>query len=166
MTERSRATDRQIVAELRRDARQTNVALARRVGLSEGAVRRRVDNLVASGAIRFTVEAVSDLLGFGVRALLRIRCAPHLVDEVITELRAADEVERVYHSTGTFDLTAIALFASAAELREFTVDRIGRIAGIVELQSELILGVSGSNSDGDVDVDVDRNVTAANVAVQ
>lgn len=132
-------TDRRIIGELQRDARQSNVAIARRIGLTEGAVRRRVENLVASGVLRFVAVADPEFLGQEAHALLRIRCAPHLVDEVIAALREVPELERVYHCTGQFDLTAVAHFASTAMLREFTVHRVGAIAGIVELQSELIL---------------------------
>ena len=139
MPDRPKDTDRRIVAELQRDARQSNVALAKRIGLTEGAVRRRIDNLVASGALRFTAAVDPALFGDDAHALLRIRCAPHLVDEVIGELRTVAEIERLYHCTGHFDLTAVAHFPSTGALREFTVHRVGTIAGIVELQSELIL---------------------------
>lgn len=139
MPDRPKDTDRRIAAELRRDARQSNVALAKRIGLTEGAVRRRIDNLVATGALRFTTAVDPALFGDDTHALLRIRCAPHLVDDVIAELRGVAEIERIYHCTGQFDLTAVAHFTSTSVLREFTVHRVGAIAGIVELQSELIL---------------------------
>lgn len=159
MSSRSHETDLRIVAELRRDARQSNVSLARRVGLTEGAVRRRIENLVASGALRFDAVADPAWLGTAARALLRIRCAPHLVEEVIAALREVPELERIYHCTGQFDLTAVGHFESTATLREFSVNRVGSIPGIVELQSELILEVfepeAGADSDtGDGDGDV------------
>lgn len=141
MAERSRATDVRIVAELGTDARQTNVALGRKVGLTEGAVRRRIENLVAAGSLRFTAVADPEWLGYTTQALLRIRCAPHLVDEVVATVRAWPELERVYHCTGAFDLTAVARFESMTAMREFTVTKLGAVDGIVELQSELILEV-------------------------
>lgn len=137
--DRTRDTDRRIVAALRADARQSNVALAKQVGLTEGAVRRRIDNLVATGALRFVAVPDPQWLGTTTQALLRIRCAPHLIDEVLHELRTVPELERIYHCTGSFDITAVGHFESTATLREFTVSRVGTIPGIVELQSELIL---------------------------
>lgn len=139
MSDRSKEIDRSIVRELQRDARQSNVSLGRAVGLTEGAVRRRIEILLSSGALRFTVEADPELLGFSSHALLRIRCAPHLIDEVIAALSEMPELERVYHCTGQFDVTAVAHFPSTAALRDFTTTRLGAISGVVEMQSELIL---------------------------
>src|SRR5690606_38220824 len=89
MSGRSQDMERRIIQELRRDSRQSNVAIARTVGLTEGAVRRRIDLLVQAGTLRFTVEADQEFLGRPYHALLRIRCAPHQIDEVIADL--ADE---------------------------------------------------------------------------
>jgi len=140
-SDRSRDIDQRIVAALRRDARLSNVALARELGLSEGAVRRRIENLLAAGAIRFTVVADASVTGLPTVAILRIRCAPHLIDEVIAELRAAPELERAYLTTGPFDITAIGAFESNEALRDFRVNRLGPIAGIVEIQSDIVLSV-------------------------
>lgn len=144
MTDRSkdsRDTDHRIIAELRRDARQSNVALAKQVGLTEGAVRRRIDNLVSSGVLRFVAVADPAYLGQHAHALLRIRCAPHLIDEVIAELRLIPELERVYLCTGPFDLTTVGHFGSTDELRDFTVSRLGAIDGIVEIQTDVVLQI-------------------------
>ena len=140
-SDRSRDVDQRIVAALRRDARLSNVALARELGLTAGAVRRRIDNLVSSGALRFTVIADAAVTGLATVALLRIRCAPHLIDDVIAELRAAPELERTLLTTGPFDITAFGSFESNEALRDFRVNRLGAVAGIVEIQTDIVLGV-------------------------
>ena len=139
MTDRSKDTDHRIITELQRDARQSNVSLAKRVGLTEGAIRRRIDNLVAAGTLHFFAVADPEFLGLSTHALLRIRCAPHLIDEVIGELQSVPELERIYLCTGPFDLTAVGHFTSTEALRDFRVNRMGAINGIVEIQSDLIL---------------------------
>ena len=131
--------DRRIIQELRRDSRQSNVAIARTVGLTEGAVRRRIDLLVQAGTLRFTVEADQEFLGRPYHALLRIRCAPDQIDEVIADLADEDDLDHIYHCTGQFDLTAVGHFRSTAEFRAFTTQRLGSIPGVVEVQSELVL---------------------------
>lgn len=141
VSSRSHSVDREIVAELRRDARQSNVALAKRVGLTEGAVRRRIDNLLAAGTLQFTTSVDPAFFGNDAHALLRIRCAPHLVDEVLDELSRVPELERLYLCTGPFDITAVGHFASTTALREFQLGRLGSISGIVEIQSDVILQV-------------------------
>lgn len=139
MSDRSKELDERIVRELRADPRQSNVALGRKVDLSEGAVRRRIDNLLATGSIRFTVDVDPAFLGLSSHALTRLRCAPHLIGEVMEALSQMPELDTVYLCTGQFDITAVGRFTSNLELREFVTTRLGSIPGIVEMQSELVL---------------------------
>ncbi len=139
MSDRSKAVDRRIIEELTRDARQSNVSLGKAVGLTEGAVRRRIENLVASGTLRFQAQVDPSFLGMQSHALLRVRCAPHLIDEVIAAMRTMPELERIYLCTGQFDITAVGHFESTAALRDFAMSRLGSVDGVVEMQSELIL---------------------------
>lgn len=128
-----------IVRELQADPRQSNVALGRKVQLSEGAVRRRIDGLVSNGHLRFTVQVDPAFDGLATQALLRLRCAPHLVDEVIETLKGMPELDTIFLCTGEFDITAVGRFASPEALRTFLTGRLGAVSGVVELQSELVL---------------------------
>jgi DNA-binding Lrp family transcriptional regulator len=52
--------DEAILAILRKNARTSNVSIAGKVGLTEGAVRNRVDRLLREGIItRFTVDVTT-----------------------------------------------------------------------------------------------------------
>lgn len=139
MSDRSRELDERILRELRHDPRQSNVAIGRKVDLSEGAVRRRIDNLVTAGHLRFTVAVDPGFEGRTSHALTRLRCAPHLIGEVMSALARIPELETVYLCTGQFDITAIGHFTSTEEFREFVTSRLGAIPGVVEMQSELVL---------------------------
>jgi len=139
MSDRSKEMDRRIIRELTADARQSNVALGKAVGLTEGAVRRRIENLMASGTLRFRAEVDPAFLGLQSHALLRVRCAPHLIDDVIAAMRTMPELERIYLCTGQFDLTAVGHFESTEAFRDFAMTRLGAVEGVVEMQSELIL---------------------------
>lgn len=139
MSDRSKEIDARIVRALRADPRQGNVAIGRAVNLSEGAVRRRIDNLIASGLLRFTVAVDPSFDGLTSHALLRLRCAPHLIDEVMDALSDLTELDTIYLCTGQFDITALGSFHSTEDFREFVTTRVGAIPGVVELQSELVL---------------------------
>jgi len=53
----SKRIDELLLGLLREDARASNTKIATKLGLSESAIRRRIDNLKTSGRIsRFTVE--------------------------------------------------------------------------------------------------------------
>jgi Lrp/AsnC family transcriptional regulator for asnA, asnC and gidA len=68
--------DRQIISELQRDGRRAYGAIAQQVGLSEAAVRRRVQRLKDSGVMQ--IVAITDplQLGYGREALITISAAP------------------------------------------------------------------------------------------
>ncbi len=153
MSDRSRELDERILQELRDDPRQSNVAIGRKVELSEGAVRRRIDNLLAAGHLRFTVEVDPAFEGRTSHALTRLRCAPHLIGEVMDALAQMRELETVYLCTGQFDITTVGHFTSTQELREFVTSRLGAIPGVVEMQSELVLETVRPAAAGEADRD-------------
>src|SRR3712207_557519 len=124
--------DRQLVAELQTDGRQSNVALARKVGLTEGAVRRRVDGLLRSGAFRIVAVADPELLGLRTHAVIGIRADLNRVEALTEELAQMRELSYVYETTGQFDIIAVGFFAANEQLREFLTRRLARLSGILD----------------------------------
>ena len=92
-------TDRRLIAELRRDARQSVSALSARLGLSRATVRARMDRLIESGTIaRFTVELSSTEDLAQVRAVVLIQLEGSLSRQVIRSLGDMPEIVDL-HST-------------------------------------------------------------------
>ena len=94
---------KRLVEELQRDGRRSYAALAKTVGLSEAAVRQRVQRLIDTGVMQ--VVAVTDplLLGFSRQAMVGVRVEGDLV-RVADELGKIDEVDYVVITAGSFDL--------------------------------------------------------------
>jgi Lrp/AsnC family transcriptional regulator, regulator for asnA, asnC and gidA len=94
---------KRLVEELQRDGRRSYAALAKTVGLSEAAVRQRVQRLVDSGVMQ--VVAVTDPLqvGFSRQAMVGVRADGDLV-EVAAALGKIDEVDYVVITAGSFDI--------------------------------------------------------------
>ena len=94
---------KQLIEELQQDGRRSYAALAKTVGLSEAAVRQRVQRLIDSGVMQ--VVAVTDPLqvGFSRQAMVGVRAEGDLV-RVADELGKIDEVEYVVISAGSFDI--------------------------------------------------------------
>jgi len=90
--------DRQILDELRRDARTPYTEIADRIGTSEGTVRNRVDRLVEDGVIeRFTVSTRTG----NVKAMVEIRIDVNAQTEGLTDRLAEwGERERTERLTG------------------------------------------------------------------
>ncbi|MEV0395901.1 Lrp/AsnC family transcriptional regulator [Polymorphospora rubra] len=134
--------DRSIIRELVLDARQTNVALAAKVGLSEGSVRRRVDRLVTEGQLHFAAIPSAPLMGRPVHTVFQIQSAPGTTDELIETLTAMSEMAYVYHVTGQFDIIAVGYFASSEDMRRFSTERLGHLRGVMEIRSVMVLRVA------------------------
>jgi DNA-binding Lrp family transcriptional regulator len=62
------------------------VSLAQKVGLTEGAVRRRIDNLLKSGEFRIVAVGDPELLGLRTHAVIGMRADMNRLEELTAEL--------------------------------------------------------------------------------
>lgn len=136
-------TDRTLIAELRRDARQPVSSLAARLGLSRATVKARLDRLVETGAIRrFTVELDEGQEDDRVRAIVLIELEGSLSRTVIRSLSALPQTARLHSTNGNWDLVAE---LECADLRDFdqALRRVREVPGVVSSQSCLLLDTVG-----------------------
>ncbi|GAA3811608.1 Lrp/AsnC family transcriptional regulator [Nocardioides panacisoli] len=92
-----------IVALLQEDGRRAYASIGKEVGLSEAAVRQRVQRLVDGGVMQ--IVAVTDplQLGFARQAMIGVRVNGRL-DPVADAIAALPEVDYVVITAGSFDL--------------------------------------------------------------
>ncbi|MGO8882918.1 MAG: Lrp/AsnC family transcriptional regulator [Streptosporangiaceae bacterium] len=116
---------KQIVEQLQQDGRRSYAAIGKAVGLSEAAVRQRVQRLIESGAMQ--VVAVTDpmTLGFRRQAMIGIRCSGDL-QRVAGELAAMPEIDYVVITAGSFDV----LIEVVCEDDDQLLEILGQIRGI------------------------------------
>lgn len=95
--------NRAIIEQLQADGRRSYAAIATAVGLSEAAVRQRVQRLLDAGVMQ--IVAVTDplQLGFARQAMVGVRADGDLSD-VADKLAALPEVDYVVVTAGSFDL--------------------------------------------------------------
>ena len=132
-------TDRRLLAELRRDARQSVSALAQRLGLSRATVRTRLDRLTETGIIaRFTVELSSAEDLAQVRAVVLIQLEGSMSRQVIRALGDMAEIVDLHSTNGAWDLVAR---LECASLRHFdqALRRIREVKGVTNSESCLLL---------------------------
>jgi len=139
MAEGLDAVDRKLISALQRDARVSNVELAKLVDLTEGAVRRRIDNLLKSKALRIIGVGDPKQLGLNTHAVIGMRVEPQRIDAVLDELVAMPQFSFVYQTLGQFDVVGVAFFPSNAELGDFMTDSLPKVEGVRETQTYLIL---------------------------
>ncbi len=118
-----------IVAQLQSDGRRSYSAIAASVGLSEAAVRQRVQRLVQAGVMQ--VVAVTDplQLGFGRQAMIGIRVRGPIVP-VADQLAALDEVSYVVVTAGHYDILAEVVCTDDEHLLEVISVKIRSLAEV------------------------------------
>lgn len=135
------AVDREIISLLQRDGRRAYGAIADEVGLSEAAVRRRVQRLRDSGVMQ--IVAITDplQLGFGREALVGIRVHGD-VRLVADKIAAIDEANYVVMTAGSFDIIAELIAVDDDALVHLLNDSIRSIPGVTEVETFLYLKLS------------------------
>ncbi|MGZ4428172.1 MAG: Lrp/AsnC family transcriptional regulator [Nocardioidaceae bacterium] len=127
-----------IIEELQQDGRRSYAAIGKVVGLSEAAVRQRVQRLIDSGVMQ--VVAVTDPLelGFARQAMIGIRTDGAL-ETVADALAEMDEVDYVVITAGSFDLLVEVVCESDEALLRVLSDKIRAIAGVISTETFMYL---------------------------
>jgi len=127
-----------IIEQLQQDGRRSYAAIGKEVGLSEAAVRQRVQRLIESGVMQ--VVAVTDplQLGFARQAMVGIEVAGPL-EPVAEALAALDEVDYVVITAGTYDVLAEVVCESDERLLELISEKIRRIEGVARTETFMYL---------------------------
>ena len=138
--------DRDVLLALQEDGRMSNLALARRLGLSPSAMLGRVRRLEKSGAIR-GYRAVVDpaALGITVRALVVARLREHSeksIQEFEKGIKDVSGVRACYHVTGQFDMVVELALRDLDHLGQLIRTDIARIPGVMNLETMLVLAES------------------------
>ncbi|WP_369258468.1 Lrp/AsnC family transcriptional regulator [Geodermatophilus amargosae] len=132
--------DRAIVQRLLQDARTTYGRIGAAVALSAPAVKRRVDRLLRSGAIRgFTAVLDPAVLDWDVEAYVWVYCegAPD-PEDVRAQLAAVPEVVQATTISGTADVVLRLQARDTTEL-ERAVRRVRALPTVARTESAVVL---------------------------
>ena len=132
-------TDRQIIALLQRNGRQSNVEVARSLGLAEGTVRKRLDRLLGDGIIRIMALTDPATVGLPASVIIGIQAEVSQMGEVARRLAAIPEVRCVNIVTGTFDVMIEAVLPSGDYLLSFLIDKVSVIPGVRRTETSHVL---------------------------
>jgi Lrp/AsnC family transcriptional regulator for asnA, asnC and gidA len=123
------AVSKKIIEQLQEDGRRPYAAIAASVGLSEAAVRQRVQRLVRSGVMQIVAVTNPLHLGFTRQAMIGIRVDGHL-DPVVDAIAGLDEVAYVVVTAGSFDVLAEVICEDDEHLLHIMNERIRTIEGV------------------------------------
>jgi Lrp/AsnC family transcriptional regulator for asnA, asnC and gidA len=129
-----------IIEQLQQDGRRSYAAIGKVVGLSEAAVRQRVQRLIESGVMQ--VVAVTDPLelGFARQAMVGVRVSGPL-EPVADKLAELDEVDYVVITAGSFDLLVEVVCETDEHLLELISGSIRTIDGVVATETFMYLSL-------------------------
>ena len=132
--------DRNIIARLVKNGRESFAALGAQVGLSTAATKRRVDRLRAQGVIRrFTAEIEPAALGWTIEAFVELYCEGRVPPDRMRELAASiPEVSEAYTVTGEADGILLVRAADAAHF-ERVLGAIRNHPGVSRTRSAVVL---------------------------
>jgi DNA-binding Lrp family transcriptional regulator len=129
--------DKQIIKILKDQGRASYADIGGKVGLSEGAVRKRIKLLLDEGAIRqFTIRiGVAE----GAKAITLLAVKPEYpTQEVSKRVQAIPNVETTYEVTGEYDIVAVISGMNVEEVNE-CIERIRHVEGIMKTNTMIVL---------------------------
>ena len=129
--------DREIIRILKNEGRAGYNDIGKKVGLSEGAVRKRIKVLVDAEVIRkFTVKVG---IGEGAEAITLLSTNPSSPTHEISErIRKISNVETVYEVTGEYEIVAVINGMSIVEVNE-CIEKIRLVDGIIKTNTMIVL---------------------------
>jgi Lrp/AsnC family transcriptional regulator for asnA, asnC and gidA len=130
--------NKQIIEQLQRDGRTSYAALAKTIGLSEAAVRQRVQRLLDGGMMQ--IVAVTDplMLGFARQAMVGVKVNGDL-RKAAEALAAIPEVDYVVICAGGYDLLVELVCTDDDHLLRLLNDAIRTVPGVTATETFMYL---------------------------
>lgn len=127
-----------IIEQLQEDGRRSYAEIGKAVGLSEAAVRQRVQKLTDSGVMQ--VVAVTDpmQLGFFRQAMVGVRVSGD-ISRVAEELGKIDAVDYIVITAGSFDLLVEVVCENDDDLIELLNTKIRGVDGVQSTETFVYL---------------------------
>ena len=127
--------DRSMITLLTQDSRISNVELSRKIGLTEGAVRARIERLVKEGTIRrFTIET-SEEAGSLAIVMVKAKGNTKAMMKDIERLRLA---QHSYEISGEFD-GCLVIEGDGLEAIDRKIDLLRKLKNVHDTETFIVL---------------------------
>lgn len=132
------ATSKAIIEQLQRDGRRSYAEIGKAVGLSEAAIRQRVQKLTDAGVMQIVAVTDPMRLGFYRQAMIGVRVSGDM-RVVADKLSEMQEVDYVVLSAGSFDILAEVVCEDDDALIELLNKKIRMIDGVAATETFVYL---------------------------
>jgi Lrp/AsnC family transcriptional regulator for asnA, asnC and gidA len=123
--------DKKISDLLIEDGRMSCSKISERIGgISERAVRYRINRLIKNGVIAVRGNVIAEGLGLTVCADVFIEVEPAQVLEIANHLAQFESVSYIAYSTGDTDISIQVFARNNSDLFKFVTDVVGKIPGV------------------------------------
>ena len=127
--------DRTIIGLLSADARMSVATLARRLKVARSTIQARLERLETSGVIAgYTLKLGEEARQGRLRASVLLSIEPRSQAAILSRLKALSEVERVFTTSGRFDLL-LQVAAPNTSVLDGVLDQIGAMTGVKSSES-------------------------------
>lgn len=140
------STSKAIIEQLQLDGRRSYAEIGKAVGLSEAAVRQRVQKLTDAGVMQIVAVTDPMRIGFHRQAMLGIRVSGD-TRVVADRLAEVPEVSYVVLSAGSFDLLAEVVCEDDDALIELLNDTIRQLEGVSSTETFVYLKLNKQKYD-------------------
>lgn len=127
-----------IIEQLQEDGRRSYSAIGKAVGLSEAAVRQRVQKLTETGVMQIVAVTDPIQVGFNRQAMIGIKCTgdSHALAE---ELATQDAVDYVVLTAGSFDIVVEVVCEDDEHLLQILNKQIRTLPGVTSTETLVYL---------------------------
>ncbi len=131
-------TSKAIIEQLQQNGRRAYATIGRVVGLSEAAVRQRVQRLLDTGIMQIVAVTDPVQLGFALQAMIGVRADGDLAD-IADKIGKLPEADYVIITAGSFDILAEVVCENDDDLIELLNKRIRAIEGVLSTETFVYL---------------------------
>jgi DNA-binding Lrp family transcriptional regulator len=131
--------DRELIAQLREDARASIASLAKKLRVARGTIQNRLARLEREGTIvGYTVRLKPHAEERGIRAVMTVAVEGNRTQSVLRSLRADPAVAALHTTNGRWDFV---VELRVDDLQEFdrTISRISLLEGVSSSETSLLL---------------------------
>ena len=127
-----------IIEKLQQDGRRSYAGIGKAVGLSEAAVRQRVQRLIDAGVMQIVAVTDPMQLGFSRQAMIGVRCQGDAT-KVADRIAKIKAVDYVVLTAGNFDAIVEVVCADDAELLKLLNTEIRAVPGVTSTETLVYL---------------------------
>ena len=132
-------TDQAIVSQLQYDGRKPYTDIAAELGLTEGAVRRRVKRMSDEGILQIVGIVEPQFLEWNAAGMIGVSVQAGRVEEVGEQIAQFPEVTYLFMASGGFDLFVEVYCRNRQHFVSFLNNELQQIPGVERTESFMIL---------------------------